>query len=81
MGIWFYNFSVRFWDDLDLCEKIETGITCGESFEIATKHLADNYDDRNILELKLSIIEDSEGAIIVENSITATNEDNLLKTN
>ena len=63
--LYLYNFEVTYWDDLTGGQSIGKGIVAGHTYSEALEAAVGYYGDENIHAIKLGIIEDTEGGLLI----------------
>jgi hypothetical protein len=65
--LYLYNFEVTYWDDG--CQSIAKGIAAGRTYSEALDAVVGYYDDEHIEEIKLGIVDDTEGGLLITDII------------
>lgn len=68
--LYLYNFEVKYWDDLTSGQSIAKGIVAGHTYSEALDATVGYYGDENIHEIKLGIVEDTEGGLLITDIIS-----------
>lgn len=67
--LYLYNFEVTYWDDFACCPSAAKGIVAGHTYSEALDTVAEYYGENNIHAIKLSIVEDSDNGLLVQDII------------
>lgn len=67
--LYLYNFEVTYWDDLANDPSVAKGIVAGHTYSEALEATVRYYGDENIHAIKLDIIADTEGGLLITDII------------
>ena len=50
--IWYWEYQIRFWDDIDNQEEVRSGVVVAGSFTEAMERIEEYYDGSQIIEIQ-----------------------------
>lgn len=67
--LYLYNFEVKYWDDDTNRQSIAKGIVAGHIYSEALDTVIEYYAEENVIEIKLSFVDDSDNGLLVQDII------------